>query len=173
MIDIWYPDTSDVSVGIAAYHPGQFASPVFVVPHVAPGYDAHGTALDGTTPIADVTIDAGTTSDPNNHSRNVVVTLQTSQGGAAMSDYVWSVYTFGSGTIDAWAATGCLFPPEGTPLPAVYFRNGDSNKTIGIPATSKRLIAVGSFVTKTSWVDVNGRTQTIPTSDAGPDLGLQ
>jgi len=155
-IDIWYPDAKDVSVGIAAYRPGQLATPVFVSGAVAPGSTVQGTATDGSTAIADVTIDADTTSASNNHSRNVLVALQTSQGGAGMSDYVWSVYTFGSGTIDAWAATGASFAPPGTSFPAPYFRAGDSNETVGIPATSKRLIAVGSFVTKTHWTDVNG-----------------
>jgi subtilisin family serine protease len=163
-IDIWYPDASDVSVGIAAYRPGHLATPVFVSGAVAPGSTVQGTATDGSTAIADVTIDAETTSDSNNHSRNVLVALQTSQGGADMSDYVWSVYMFGSGTIDAWAATGASFAPPGTSFPAPYFRAGDSNETIGSPATSKRLIAVGSFVTKTSWRDVNGATEIIPTA---------
>src|SRR5262245_27413393 len=114
VVDIWYPDNKNISVGVAAYHPGQLATPVFVSGSVDPGKTAQGTAKDGSTPIANIAIDAGTTSDPNNHSRNVVVALQTSQGGAAMSDYVWSVYTFGSGTLDAWAAIGCQFAPPGT-----------------------------------------------------------
>jgi minor extracellular serine protease Vpr len=156
LVDIWYPDNTDISVGIVAYPPGQLGTPVFVSGAVAPGKSAQSAATDGSTPIANITIDAGTTSDPGNHSRNVLVALQTASGGAAMSDYIWSVYAFGSGTLDAWAATGCGFAPPGTNFPAAYFIAGDSHKTIGSPATARRLIAVGSFVTKSSWKDVNG-----------------
>jgi hypothetical protein len=51
--------------------------------------------------------------------------------------------------------------PAGIPAPE-YFRPGDNAKTIGIPATAKRVICVGSHVSKTQWVDIDGVTRTQP-----------
>jgi subtilisin family serine protease len=124
VVDLWYPGDQNISLGIAAYPSGQLTTPVFVSNAVTPGNTAQGTAKDGSTPIADVTIDAGTKSDPNNQMHHVLVALQTSTGGAPMSNYIWSLYTFGAGTFDAWAAAGCQFAPPGTAFPANYFRRG-------------------------------------------------
>jgi hypothetical protein len=54
-----------------------------------------------------------------------------------------------------WMFTGSFFMPPGFLNPPIWFRAGDDNKTIGIPATAKRLLCVGSHVSKTQWTDVN------------------
>lgn len=39
------------------------------------------------------------------------------------------------------------------------YRSGDNNYTIGIPATAKKVIAVGAYINKRDYVDILGRTQ--------------
>ncbi|NTV79221.1 MAG: S8 family serine peptidase, partial [Clostridiales bacterium] len=43
-----------------------------------------------------------------------------------------------------------------------WFRPGDSEKTIGSPGSSNKVICIGSYVTKDHWVDINGITQYQP-----------
>lgn len=153
-VDIWYPQSGTISVGIAAYHP-QTGQLLDTTRAVAPGQSIQNVTLTdgGGTPIAVVSIDARTTSDPNNGARNVLVVLQSPHSGV-----LWSVYTFGSGTMDKWVVTGARFISGG--LPGSQWRYGDNTKSVGIPATAKKVICVGSYVTKVQWVDFNGQTRT-------------
>ena len=114
------------------------------------------------TPVADITIDARTTADPNNGARNVVVQIAppAAGGGGHPGQVFWSIYTFGSGTFDMWAIGG-EFAPATLPQPT-WFRSGDDLKTIGMPATARRILCVGSHVSRNSWVDIDGVTQTDP-----------
>ena len=62
-----------------------------------------------------------------------------------------------TGSWDAWVDTSsCVFPG------AVFLPgNGyeiDRNITIGIPGTAHNVVTVGAYVTKTSWVGMNGQT---------------
>lgn len=165
-VDMWYPPSGAISVGLVAYANGDYDNPVFISQAAAPGQLLQGQATDGGTPIANCAIDARTVTDPNNGARRVLVVIQDVGPGVALEDYIWSVYTHGSGTFDMWVQSG-VFAPIGQPLPP-YFRGGDDARTIGIPATARRLIAVGSHVSKTQWIDFNGvaRTQSNATLDA-------
>lgn len=167
LVDLWYPAGTDVSVGIAAYANGDFNTPVFVSNPVAPGQVLSGQVQAGSDVLATASIDAQTVADPNNGARRVVIVLQDANLGFELSDVIWSVYTFGSGAVDLWASINGEFAPVGTSLPS-WFRFGDNARTIGTPATARRVLAIGSHVTKTQWVDVNGvpRTQPGATLDA-------
>jgi minor extracellular serine protease Vpr len=165
-VDLWYPGGTSISVGLAAYNPGNYSAPVYVSGPIAPGQAGQGTATNGGIELADLSIDARTTSDPNNGARRVFIQIADAGGSVRLSDLVWSVYTFGSGTVDMWVVANGEFAPDiGGPA---YLRPGDDAKTIGSPATGRKLIAVGSHVTKTQWIDMNGvtRTQTGATLDA-------
>jgi len=166
-VDLWYPAGTSISVGLAAYTPGSYNTPVFVTNAAAPGQLLQGPATVGGSTIANVAIDARTTSDPNNGARRVLVVVQAANGGPPIENYVWSVYTFGSGSPDMWVQSG-TFAPIGEPSLPAWFRGGDDVSTIAIPATARRLLAIGSHVTKTQWVDLNGvtRTQANATLDA-------
>lgn len=160
IVDLWYPAGTSVSVGIAAYSGSDFNTPVFVSNFaVAPGQLIQSpiTTLGGST-LANATIDARTTADPNNGARRVLIALEDANVGFELSDVVWSLWTIGSGTIDMWVGSGGEFAPTSLPLPS-YFRFGDDAKTIGTPATARRVLAIGSHVTKTQWVDFNGVTR--------------
>jgi minor extracellular serine protease Vpr len=155
--ELWAPAATTMAVGIAVYDPANPSAPVFIGPAANPGQKLQGTAsftVNGNTIIlGDVTIDALTTADANNGARNVQITVAQNPNGIDVRSAIWSIYTTGSGTFDMWALAGSIFPTfTGQPS---YFRSGDNNKTIGIPATAKRLLCVGSHVTKTQWVDVD------------------
>ncbi len=160
-VDLWYPGGTSISVGVAAYNPGDYNNPVFVSNPIAPGQSVTGTATSGGTDLGIVSIDARTTADANNGARRVFIAISDAGGPVNPSDLYWSVYTFGSGTLDMWVVNSGLFAPASLPLP-VWFRPGDNAKTIGSPATGRKLIAVGSHVTKTQWIDVNGITRFQP-----------
>jgi subtilisin family serine protease len=156
--DMWYPPTTSISVGVAVYTPGVYNSPIALTNAVGPGQSISNLVLrDGANnPLGKVTIDALTASDPNNGHRRVVVVIET-DGMYPVSSFVWSVYTFGSGTFDMWAVAGGDFPPE-PGLPS-YTRQGDNNKTVGMPATARKVVCVGSYVSKTRWLDVDNILQ--------------
>jgi minor extracellular serine protease Vpr len=159
--DLWYPGSpSSVSVGIAAYLPGNYAAPLAVTAVVAPGQVIEGVNLQsGGTTLGFVTIDARTLADPNNGSRRVFFLLE-DRGSGNLTGVEWSVYTFGSGTIDMWAVTGGRFTPNGA-LPA-YFRQGDNLKSVGSPATARGVISVASYVSKNSWIDIDDTSRVQP-----------
>ena len=155
VVDLWAPPTSNFAVGIAAYDPSDLSTPVFVSPGAMPGQLIQGTVPTNAGALADVVIDARTTADPNNGARNVLILIQPPAGGGLdPRAAVWSVYTFGTGTFDMWAAAGGFFLPPQISVPS-YFRAGDDSKTIGIPGTARRIVCVGSHVSKTRWIDVD------------------
>lgn len=155
-MDLWAPAGSNISVGVVAYDPSDLGTPLFVSPAAAPGQLVQVTASASGFTLGDVTIDARTTADPNNGARNVLIAIQPAAGGIDPSTIPWSIYTHGSGTFDMWVFTGSFFFPPGFPqgLPP-WFRGGDDDKTIGIPGTARRIVCVGSHVTKTQWTDVD------------------
>jgi subtilisin family serine protease len=162
VVDLWAPASTNMGVGIAVYNPSDPSAPVFISPTATAGQLRQVTAIaNGTTIIlGNLTIDALTTADPNNGARNVLVQVEQAPGGIDPATAIWSIYTTGSGTFDMWALAGSLFPTfSGAPA---YFRPGDSDKTVGIPGTAKRILCVGSHVTKTQWVDIDGTLQTQP-----------
>lgn len=151
-VDMWY-DTGDISVGIAAY-------------------DTTGTLLGFTNPVAPgqaiqnlpftvggitygmITIDASATTYP----KEVTFVIDSNNGNLPANSVFWSLYTFstGSGTFfDGWVVTGGFFTVDSS----AWFRPGNNKKSVGIPATANNVIAVGSYVSKNEWVDINGVTQ--------------
>lgn len=79
-----------------------------------------------------------------------------------LSTEVWRVMlkatkvTSGTGAWDAWVDTAsCIFP-------GAFFLPGDgykidSHDTIGIPGTARYVVTVGAYVTKASWVGLDGK----------------
>ncbi len=74
--------------------------------------------------------------------------------------YVWYIKARGTGAFDAWsAASGFLTPParfstrdDDGLIP------GDNHKSVGMPAVALGVIAIGSFATRSQWVDTDGNT---------------
>jgi subtilisin family serine protease len=163
IMDLWAPASSNIHVGVAAYLPDNLNNAIYVTTAAAPGQLVEQTATAGGQILGDVTIDARTLADPNNGARNVLIQIAKNPGGIEPGVLVWSVYTFGSGTFDMWMVTPSLFFPPGFPagVPG-WFRGADDSKTIGIPATARRLLCVGSHVSKTQWTDIDDTVRVQP-----------
>lgn len=171
LADMWYPASGNISVGLAVYQIGDYSNALVVLNAVPPGQSIENQLVTvGTTTVGRVSIDATTTQDPNNGERRVAILIDSNNGQYPIDGYAWSVWTIGSGTFDMWTVTGGEFPQ--VPGLPTYFRQGDDNKTIGMPSTSKKVLSIGSYVTKTSWVDIDGTTQTQPGATLGAISGF-
>lgn len=155
LVDMWY-NTGNISVGIAAYDAQ--LNYIGATNPVAPGQKIEDIPfeINGTT-YGIVTIDATNTADPNNGAKRVYFVIGDGNGTYNLSAVYWVLYTFGTGTFDAWMATGGFFSTDNNPASGIY--PGDNNKSIGMPGTAQKLICVGSYVTKNQWVDIDGSTQ--------------
>lgn len=154
-VDMWYPAPGNASVGLMVYDPANPNQSLAATNPVPLGQKIENLVLtDGITSFGKVTVDATTQSDPNNGARRAVFIISGDNGAYPINSYLWSVYTTGSGVVDMWVVTGGLFPIA-TGFPPNY-RSGNNDKSVGMPATAKKVVCVGAYVTKTSWIDVNG-----------------
>ncbi len=162
--DMWY-NGGNISVGLAAYSTSNLQL-IGYTNGIAPGQKIEDVAftISGTT-YGYVTIDATGTNNPNNGGNEVLIVVDGHNGQVDITNVFWSVFTYGTGTFDAWAVTGGVFS---TFVPENWFRPGDNLKTIGAPSTASKVICVGSYVTKNSWIDINGVTQFQP---GNPTIG--
>jgi subtilisin family serine protease len=122
--------------------------------------------------------------DPANKRRETLVAIDRCPGDPCVSGgkidgavssfsrrmFILSVENSASDRIDMWPinASGLFFGPDPVSLDFTWpglaaathtLAGGDADLTITIPATSADVIAVGSYITKTSWTDVNGAAQ--------------
>lgn len=74
-------------------------------------------------------------------------------------DFEIYMYSYGSGTFNAWIQNGDHFSSNENIEAFIYA--GNSNSTVGSPATAKEVIAVGSYVTRNSWTAANGSQNNI------------
>ncbi|GAB4369806.1 MAG: hypothetical protein Kow0042_11690 [Calditrichia bacterium] len=163
-VDMWYTP-GNISVGIAAYDTG--LNFLGATNPVAPGQAIQNQPfVVGSTTLALVSIDAQTITDPNNGDSRVVFVIDSDNGTYNLNAVWWVLYTFGSGTFDAWMVTGGSFTIDSNP--SLFIMPGDNDKSIGMPGTSQKLICVGSYVTKNQWIDVDGTLQTQP---GNPTIG--
>jgi minor extracellular serine protease Vpr len=105
-----------------------------------------------------VTIDATAINNPNNGAKEVIIAIDSHNGQIDINSVYWTLFTYGSGTFDAWIITGGEF----STYTQDYYKGGDVNKTVGMPGTAEKLICIGSYVTKNQWVDIDGITQYQP-----------
>ncbi len=155
--DMWYSG-GNISVGLAAYD--NSLNLIGYTNAIAPGQKIENLAftVSGNT-YGYVTIDATGVNNPNNGANEVVVGIDSQNGQVNINNVFWSLYTYGTGTFDAWAVGQGIFS---TFAGQTWLKPGDDQKTIGTPGTSNKIICVGSYVTKNQWVDVNGTTQYQP-----------
>lgn len=157
LVDLWYA-AGNISVGIAAYlvQGGQLVFLGNTTP-VAPGQSMGRLpfVVNGTT-LAMVAIDARTTADPNNGAKRVIINID-SDGQYDLSLVAWALYTLGDGSFDAWVATGGYFSNDSSPSDGIM--PGDNNESVGTPSTAKKVVCVGSYATKTTWIDFDGNTR--------------
>ena len=164
LADMWYTG-GNISVGLAAYNPSD-GSIIGYTNGITPGQKIEDVAFTvNSTTYGYVTIDATGVNNPNNNSNEVLVLIDSHNDQINITNVWWSLYTYGSGTFDAWAVSGGIFSTYNAQS---WFKPGDSEKTIGSPGSSSKVICIGSYVTKDHWVDLNGVTQYQPGS---PTIG--
>ena len=122
-----------------------------------------------------VYVDAETTSDPQNGDGFVFFNIGT-EGNEQIdpSKYVWAVYSRGSaaGHVDLWISGG-EFEPVMLGFAGVNELPGNSQQTVGSPATARQVISVGSYVTTNTWVDVDGaRREWLNPDPFNPGYGI-
>ncbi len=153
LIDAWY-QPGNISFGLAAYD--NSLNLIGYTNPISAGQQIQDVAFTvGGTTYGWVTIDATAQANPNG-ARRVIVYLDSHSGQVNISNVYWALYTIGTGTFDAWIARGGYFTTDSNPGLGIV--PGDNNKSIGMPATGNSIIAVGSYVTKTQWVDIDGNT---------------
>ncbi|MFZ0390093.1 MAG: S8 family serine peptidase [Calditrichia bacterium] len=159
VVDMWYTP-GNISVGVAAFD--ATGNLLGYTNPVAPGQNVQNLAFDigGGVILGIVSIDASTINDPNNNDSRVSIMVDSNNGTYNLNAVYWAVYTFGSGSLDAWVVSGGLFTVDDDPVNYIY--PGDNNKSIGMPGTSHKIVCVGSFVTKNQWIDIDGNTQVQP-----------
>lgn len=76
-----------------------------------------------------------------------------------LNDFFWTVLyqstASASGRVDMWVNGGGFYPFD-VGLEDVVEIPGDRDFSVGSPATSRKVISVGSYVTRTSWTDIDG-----------------
>ncbi|MBL0174246.1 MAG: S8 family peptidase [Ignavibacteria bacterium] len=157
VIDIWYSG-GPVNVGLAWYndYPWNLGNSPLV---------GGGSMLDGINVFGNVAGIVNVGSDPSNGLGHATLALMQTGFGTALSNLLFAVYTTGSGTLDGWLLNGEFGPTQNAEN---HIFPGDYESSVGMPATAKKLISVGSYVTKNQWVDENGVTQT---QDGNPAPG--
>lgn len=123
----------------------------------ATGNDFAPLVIDGQT-LGYYLLDARTTSDPNNGDGNALFLISNNDDpNVHVENYIWVLFTkaAGGGRLDLWMPVG------GELLASCIFSDaddlcGDTEMTVGSPATANGVISVGSYVTGTRWTDVDG-----------------
>jgi len=159
-VDMWYQKGTIAEVFIFAYDNNLiFLAETNAVP-VGQAIGVTAFQVSGQT-IGYFTIDAKTVQDPRNGDGQVVFKIgNNNDPNVDVSKYVWGIGSRGQqqGRLDLWVSNGKFrnqiagFPNE-TEMP------GNTDLTVGTPACAKKVIAVGSYVTKNEWVDVDGATR--------------
>ncbi|MDD5224067.1 MAG: S8 family serine peptidase, partial [bacterium] len=129
---------------------------------------------DGSKAIARITIDTPREINPVNSARQALITISPADQNAVFSglrsyDWVLVTRTEGGGNpipFDAWInSDNAVFSsfsgtgPENSSTPSLNYIGGDDKKSLVIPATADGVFSVGSFVSRTEWVDLDGRTE--------------
>lgn len=108
-------------------------------------------------------VDARTTADPSNGDGTIDLILTNNESSTVdLNNLFWTVLyrtsANASGRADLWA-NGAYFYPVTVGLEEVVEIPGDTDFTVGSPATSRKVIPVGSYVTRNSWTDIDGQSR--------------
>jgi len=129
---------------------------------------------DGAKAIARITIDTPREINPVNSARQALITISPVDPDAVFSglrkyDWVLVTRTEGGGNpipFDAWInSDNAVFSsfsglgPESSSAPSFNYIGGDDKKSLVIPATADGVFSVGSFVSRTEWVALEGKTE--------------
>jgi subtilisin family serine protease len=124
--------------------------------------------------IGYVAVDARTTADPNNGDGNIQMVLTNNDNvNVDLNNYYWTVLyratATASGRADMWYSSG-EFYPVAVGLEDVTEIPGDTDFTVGSPATSKKVISVGSYVGRRNWTDIDNNSWSTLAPNPDPEL---
>jgi minor extracellular serine protease Vpr len=162
-VDVWYPADGQLELGIAATDGNEILAQTSFVAEDEEIFETLFDA-DGLT-IAAVAI--ANSVSPLNGLRNVVIEISDGDTGANVGGKRWHLVTRSESdtAFHAWLASenaifdndsGVLTKYVGDQPYEMEFVAGDSEYSITMPATNDRIIAVGSYVSKASWIAANG-----------------
>jgi hypothetical protein len=139
--DIWYDGTDTMDARVNRPNDGPTS-------WVGPGLTQTFVSGDGTVKIE------GEWLSPDNNDHEILITLT-----GPVTSTGWSIElrrnasSTGDGSFHAWTASGRN----------TQFTSGvTADYTVNSPATALNVIAVGAYVTKTSWTNANGTTSSYP-----------
>ena len=150
--------TSPVSVGIRIRSLADCT--IFgETPPVAAGKSYAASFTRNGAAVSDVAIDAtGTLADGT---LSVVLLFQ--DAGTSFGTYAYELFAFGSGRLDAWITDGYSYSSRWTTDSGPGFAPGDGKMSVVHPATAKRVVGVGAYVSRPS-----GRTRHLRASMTFP-----
>lgn len=162
VVDLWYEAGAISQVAIGAYQlvGNQLTFlgstpllPVGQVRNLAP------LVINNTT-RGYIEIDAQTVQDPNNGDGEVLFAISDNNDpNVDLTETIWSVATVGgqtSGRLDMWLVTNGFFYPQPVGFPNEIEMPGNTDYTVGLPSTARKIISVGSYVTKNTWTANDG-----------------
>jgi len=162
-IDIWYEGDSPIdSITIAQLNPNNFQTSKSYTMYRGQAAELFELIDNGQT-LAYISYDARMVNDPNNGDGNWNIFV-TNNGNLdiAIANSLWKVDFHGSKgpKFDLWASVPM---PENSGFPQLPgMIMGNTNMTIGSPATAKNIISVGSFISGNEWVDMFGTQRSEP-----------
>lgn len=183
-IEMWYKAGSIASVRFGFYgFDGTNLVYLGASPSVSVGSSQGVTAGGDLNPVAVrynnqiigyVAVEARTTADPNNGDGNIQMVLTNNENSAVdLNNYYWTVLyratATASGRADMWYSGGEFYPFE-VGLEDVTEITGDTDFTVGSPATSKKVISVGSYVGRRSWTDIDNNSWSTLAPNPDPEL---
>jgi len=176
--NIWYKPGVISQISVAAYTVDEngnlqyLANTDFVPPGSFLNYAPLIENENGQT-LGYIGIDAQTTADPRNGDGNIAIhILGSREEGVLLSNIVWVIFydTINGGQLNMWSQFGSEFWPAKVGFEGVNEVVGNTSSTIGSPATSKKIIAVGSHVTKNTWTNIDGSQ--LQWTNPNPDRSL-
>ncbi len=159
-LDIWYPQEGIINFAIGGFNTGD--NWITQTGWIGPGNRLSNFKFkNGATGkvYGLVTIDASEQNNAFNHDRHVYIKIDNSNRAYDLSAnaITWVLLTKGSGDFDGWLFdSNSSFSDFSGQLNSVQYVAGDSKSTVAIPGTATRVITVGAYTTKTSWIAADG-----------------
>jgi subtilisin family serine protease len=110
-------------------------------------------------------VDAQTTADPRNGDGNIQIEIVGDpDNNVNINEIIWVIVydTQAQGKFDMWSFSGEFWPSVvglAADFPGIVELPGNSNSTIGTPASAQKIISVGSYVTTNSWTNIDNQPQ--------------